>query len=101
GAQQWQATLPGVMLGGPTVAPDGQTVYVGGINAAGEAGMVAALGASTGAVLWQVDLEDGVMAPLDRLWVQDGLLVVPDLSGKVIVLDAETGAERWRFAPPV
>ena len=36
-----------------------------------------------------------------ELWVQDGLLVLPDLSGKVIVLDAETGAERWRFAPPV
>ena len=41
------------------------------------------------------------MSPLDQLWAQDDLVVVPDLSGKVIVLDAETGAERWRFAPPV
>ena len=64
-------------------------------------GTVAALDAATGAVVWQVDLEDAVMSPLDQLWAQDGLVVVPDLNGKVIVLDAETGAERWRFAPPV
>ena len=93
GTQLWRATPTGVMLGGPTVGPDGQTVFVGGINAAGTAGTVAALSVATGAVVWQVDLEGAVMSPLDRLWAQDGLVVVPDLSGKVIVLDAETGAE--------
>ena len=70
----WQATLPGVNLGGPAVSPDGQTVYVGGINAAGTTGMVAALSTATGAVLWQVELEDAIMSPLDRLWIEDGLL---------------------------
>jgi outer membrane protein assembly factor BamB len=100
GEQRWQVSLDAVQIGGPGLAPDGQTVYVAGIRPAGNAGTVTALDAASGAVRWQIELENGVMSPLDRLWVQDGRVVVPDLSGKVIVLDAETGAELWRFQPP-
>ena len=101
GTQRWQAAMRGATVGGPALSPDGHTLYVAGINAANSTGMVAALDAATGAVRWQVDLEDAVMSPLEGLVVERGLIVVPDLHGKVVVLDAENGNERWRLSPPV
>jgi outer membrane protein assembly factor BamB len=100
GAQRWQVPFEGVAIGAPGLSPDGQTVYVAGINSAGTSGMVVALDAATGAERWRTDMDDGIISPLDQLWAVDDLVVVPDLKGKVIVLDAATGAERWRFTPP-
>jgi outer membrane protein assembly factor BamB len=101
GAPRWRTSLDGVSLGGPALAPDGESLFVGGIAADNEHGNVTALDASTGAVRWEVNLDDAVMNPLDQLWAVEDLVVVPDISGKVIVLDAQTGAERWRFTPPI
>jgi outer membrane protein assembly factor BamB len=100
GAQRWQAAVPGVTVGGPALSDDGQTLYVAGIDQANSTGLVAALDSATGAVRWHVQLDDAVISPLDALSVQQGLLVIPDLNGKVVVLDAASGVEQWRFTPP-
>ena len=100
GEQLWRASLSGPTIGGPALSPDGRTVYLSGVRADNTDGMVVALDADTGAVLWQVDVDGGLINPLDRLWAVDDLVVIPGLEGKIIVLDAATGAERWRFEPP-
>jgi outer membrane protein assembly factor BamB len=101
GAPRWRTSVDGVTLGGPALAPDGRSLFVGGIAADNEHGNITAIDAATGAVRWQVNLDDAVMNPLDQLWAVEDQVVVPDLTGKVIVLDAQTGAERWRFTPPI
>ncbi|MGE3911299.1 MAG: PQQ-binding-like beta-propeller repeat protein, partial [Chloroflexota bacterium] len=100
GRQRWQAEFPGWTIGGPALSADGQTVYFAGVRADNTSGMVAAVRAVDGQVRWQVDVENALINPLDTLTVSDGLVVLPALQGKVVVLDAASGAERWRFEPP-
>lgn len=100
GALRWRVDLPGLMVGGPALSADGGVLYVAGLRPDGSHGFVASLDATTGSTRWLAEIPDAVLAPLDRLWLDDGLVIVPDLGGKVVALDAETGTERWRFAPP-
>ena len=101
GTPRWQAALEGAPIGSPALSADGATVYVGTLRQDVERGELVALDAHTGAERWRANLGEAVLSPLERPWVEEGMVVVPSLDGKVIGLEAETGVERWRFGPPV
>jgi outer membrane protein assembly factor BamB len=100
GAPHWQMPLDGMPVGGPAISPDGSTLYVGMLRTDTSTGAVVALDGKTGAERWRTDIGDAIPRPIEALWLEDGVLVVPDLVGRVVALDATTGAERWRFVPP-
>ncbi|MCC6175854.1 MAG: PQQ-binding-like beta-propeller repeat protein [Chloroflexi bacterium] len=101
GTVRWQATTDLGVVGGPVLSPDGGVLYVTGIRPGNDGGTVLALDVATGAERWQADLKGAAGTPLERLWLEDGTLVIPGLGGDVVALDAATGAERWHFHPPV
>lgn len=96
----WTAPRAGVPLGSPTLSPAGDVLYVGSLSADGRHGAVSALSAADGRVRWRAELgADETLMFLDRVWTAGPLVIVPSLSGRVIALDAATGAERWRHTP--
>ncbi|GIV76910.1 MAG: hypothetical protein KatS3mg050_1304 [Litorilinea sp.] len=100
GVQRWQAALPGPGLGGPGLSADGHTLYVGLVHPEGNDGQVAALDTADGAARWVVTLPGDALNPVDRLWPDGEMLVVPGLEGTLYGLDARDGQERWRYTPP-
>lgn len=63
-------------------------VYIGDAN-----GEVTALNASTGEIIWRVDLKLDLASSTGA---GDGLVLVASTEGEVIALDAMDGSERWR-----
>ncbi len=53
----------------------------------------------TGDERWRTPV-DGIPEFTEAVTVAEGLVVVPELGGPMVGYDADTGAERWRFAPP-
>ncbi|HEX2092647.1 MAG TPA: PQQ-binding-like beta-propeller repeat protein, partial [Longimicrobiaceae bacterium] len=96
----WTARSAEVPVGNPALAERGDVVYTAALFRDGTEGSVSALGVADGRVLWRRALgKDEVLNFLERIWTAGDLVVVPSLSGRVIALDAATGAERWRYAP--
>lgn len=92
-ALRWQYTTPssGARIGShPVTAPTvhGERVLVGG-----GAGTLAALDASTGVPVWDLDLGSAIVS---RPAVGDGVIVLRTETGDVRAFDADTGRARWR-----
>ena len=116
GCVHWRSTLPGgarasMSIGALASAPSGYALYV-----AGDRGVVEALDAGSGRLLWSARVDDH---PMTRLTgsptLYDGVLYVPTSSseetagflanyacctfiGAVVALDAESGKQIWRRA---
>lgn len=100
GRPLWQADLRGIALGQPVLNEPGTLLYVGA--AEDDAGTIVALDTAGGQVVWRRGLPDGhVLHFVERLWLADGLLIVPTFQGDVMALDARLGQLRWRYTPPV
>lgn len=96
----WTARSAEPAVGTPALSPGGEVLHAGLVAPGGNAGSVVALATTDGGVRWRAELGEGeVLHLLERIWTAGGLLVVPSLSGRVIALDAATGAERWRYTP--
>ncbi len=90
GAQLWKRSTPDWVVW--ITATDGDVLYTGV-----DGGRISALRPSDGAPLWTTTLPGGFDHYVDPSGtVQDGLMYVGSLSGYVAVLDAATGATRWR-----
>jgi outer membrane protein assembly factor BamB len=97
----WRAPMPYAMTGAITLA--GDLVIAGGGNAdyvfadKNPAGVVVALDRRTGAVRWQKEMGDAVLAPIAARTAPDGGRVIcPVRSGYVVALNLKDGAEVWR-----
>lgn len=100
GRTLWTAPPADPAMGGPALSPAGDVLYTATLGAGGNLGSVRAVRAADGRPRWTATLGDGeTLHFLDRLWTAGGLVLVPSLSGRVIALDAATGAERWRYTP--
>lgn len=106
GDEVWATTLtPGSMLGGAigTAAfVDGLLVVTSNVgdpsnNAPTNASKVAALDPASGDIVWELDLEGTVYAPVSAI---PGVAFVGTSTGALLALDAATGDERWRFQAP-
>ena len=103
GEEVWRTTLtPGSMLGGAigTAAfVDGALVVTSNVgnpenNAPLNESKVAALDPATGEILWEVELEGTIYAPVSAV---PGVAFVGTSTGALLGLDAATGDELWRF----
>lgn len=99
GRRLWSAAPGGVPLGSPALSPRGDVLYTATLSADGSAGALSALDAADGRVRWRAEMGEEVLNFVERIWTSGDLLVVPALSGRVVALDAATGAERWSYAP--
>lgn len=90
GAQLWKRAEPDRVS---WIGVDGAgSLYIGLENAS-----VSALRTSDGAPLWTSSLAGGfAQSDSPAVSVQDGLMYIGSISGYVAVLDATTGATRWR-----
>jgi outer membrane protein assembly factor BamB len=93
GSERW-VTETGSVYHTPRLTDD--SLFVGS-----DKGTVFCLDRATGAPCWTVDIEateeSGPPVPLVNS-VRDGVVVV-ELDGRVLGLDAADGTERWRFTP--
>ncbi|HEX5440577.1 MAG TPA: PQQ-binding-like beta-propeller repeat protein [Ktedonobacterales bacterium] len=90
GAQLWKRSTPDWVVW--ITATDGDVLYTGM-----DGGKISALRPSDGAPLWTSTLPGGFDHYVDpSVAVRGGLMYVGSLSGYVAVLDAATGATRWR-----
>jgi outer membrane protein assembly factor BamB/predicted phosphodiesterase len=90
---QWSATVGGHVITAPPVIAGG-IVYVAVSDLGdGASGGVAAFDLVTGQPRWRVPTPRPVRGGLA---ITDGTLVVPQIDGVVLGLDATSGAERWR-----
>lgn len=85
--------------GGAALSAQGETLFVGLYDPLTDSGSIAALNTADGSLRWQTPLRKDVLATLDTPHPQGKDLIVPLLSGKVIALDAATGAQRWTYQP--
>lgn len=99
GATRWEAKAAGLALGGPALSETGDRLFVGLADANTGAGRIAAMDSTNGKVLWQAPLGDSSLNPLERVWQEGDVLLVPLWNGGITALDAVTGAERWRHQP--
>jgi polyvinyl alcohol dehydrogenase (cytochrome) len=83
----WRVDLGGDITGTPAVV--GSVVYAGAGN-----GQVAALHATSGAVIWSVNIGSEVIS--GSVAVSSGRVFVPTLSGHLWALDQATGAVLWQ-----
>ncbi len=90
---RWTATVGGhVVTAAPVIA--GGIVYVAVTDLAdGTTGGIVAVDLATGHRRWRVATQRPVRGGLA---VADGTVVVPQVDGTVLGLDATSGAERWR-----
>lgn len=98
----WQNPLAGNGLGGPAFDAASSTLFVAQIvspEGGTERATVAALDATTGQVRWEIELPTA-LSLFERLWVSEGIVVVPTLEGPVFGLDATTGEQRWAYDEP-
>jgi polyvinyl alcohol dehydrogenase (cytochrome) len=102
----WETELSsGSYLGGAigTAAfADGRLIVTSNVgnpedNSPGTTVAVFALDPATGDVLWDIELEDTIYAPVSAV---PGVAFVGTLSGAMIALDTATGDELWRTEAP-
>ena len=100
GRLRWQATLPGQGFGGLALDAATQRLFVAQIN--GNATSIAALNTADGSVAWQT-LTPTFLNLLEAPQLAGATVVVPlgDDQGSIIGLDAQSGAERWRYQPNI
>ena len=98
GQVRWQARVDALTLGAPALDATGDTLFVGTIE--GESGALAAIATADGSVRWRVRLSTEPVSPLESVRLSEGTIVYPTFKGKVVGLDATTGAERWVYSPP-
>ena len=85
--------------GGIALSAQGETLYVGLYDPLTDGGSIAALNTADGSRRWQISLGKDVLATLDAPHPRGEDVIVPLLSGKVIALDAASGAQRWTYQP--
>jgi outer membrane protein assembly factor BamB len=89
-------------MGGPSLSPDGVTLYVS-VPVSNTTSQIVALDAANGEVRWQTTLEGDYLGIFEHPWADDARVIVPSASGlhTVIALDAHTGDVLWRYQSPV
>ncbi|PSK95986.1 outer membrane protein assembly factor BamB [Murinocardiopsis flavida] len=100
GQRRWRFTVhngPTTMAGAPAVAVHDGTVYAASTSDPVRTGVVFALDAATGRVVWRRDLPAGVRSSPA---VVDGALYVGCDDESLYRIDAATGDTQWRAAMP-
>lgn len=90
---RWTATVGGHVLTAPPVIADGRVFAAATDLADGSTGGVVAMDLSTGALRWRVATPLPVRGGVA---VVDGVVVVTQIDGVVLGLDAVSGAVRWK-----
>lgn len=90
---RWTATVGGHVLTAPPVISDGRAFVAATDLADGNTGGVAAFDLAAGTLQWRVATPRPIRGGLA---IVDGVVVVAQIDGVVIGLDATTGATRWR-----
>ncbi len=98
GQRLWEADHT-QSTGGLALGAQGETLFVGLYDPLNDGGSIAALNTADGNLGWQASLGKDVLATLDAPHLHEKDLIVPLLSGKVIALDAASGAQRWSYLP--
>jgi outer membrane protein assembly factor BamB len=99
GEPRWNSPVQGNPMGGPALAPDGQTVFIGLADPKTSAGRIVALSVADGTPRWEAPLPASTLHPLERPWPSGDTLVVPLWDGGIAGLVARTGALRWHHQP--
>jgi outer membrane protein assembly factor BamB len=93
----WETKLGGGVLHSTPLVVDGR-VYVGTLDDGGRSSAaVYALDASTGKIVWRVQMENSIR---NRLLLAGGRILAADAEGRLVALDPETGRVEWRHALP-
>lgn len=98
GEQKWRATFDGWTVGEPVTSADGQVLYVPASRE--ETGIVLALDARDGKVLWQKPTSTDTPSFVDKAHRAEDTVIVSGLDGTVSALNAADGALRWNLKPP-
>ena len=101
GAPRWRADVVGTVSGGAALSPSGDTLFVVAAGGGGAGPALLALGTADGRERWRTGLGAVAASIRERPWVTGDTVVIGLFSGEVIGLDAASGAERWRYRPPV
>ena len=100
GKLRWLSEIPGAVASGPVVVNG--AIYVSAEywdEQTPKTGLVVALDASNGDIIWKYDIPRGSWGELmaDPV-LADGVLYIGSFNGNMYALDAATGELRWSFA---
>lgn len=97
GALRWRAKIDAWTLGGPALNDAGDMLYVAA--SVQENGMLVALDARDGKILWQKSSATSTPSFVERVWAVGDVVLVAGLSDTIGAVDAKTGAARWTYKP--
>jgi outer membrane protein assembly factor BamB len=69
GEPRWQAQLTNSPLGGGALNDAGDTLFIGMVQSAGSRASIAALRTTDGSVVWESDIGESSLNPLERPWL--------------------------------